>query len=141
MRLSITIEVNCGSGLLLTVKKNLFATRESILEIVQTALRGDTDIANIIGSISQHIACLPELGGGIVPDLDLEVYVHLPIRILNIKYAEHQTNVWRICTSEISRFLAIEVGHVWRFIEHMSFLLNVRGTISGRTSNPPPSRA
>lgn len=141
MRLSITIEVNCGSGLLLTVKKNLFATRESIMEIVQTALRGDTDIANIIGSISQHISCLPELRDVIVPDMDLEVYVNLPMRILSIRYAVHQTNAWRICTPEISRFLEIRGGDIWQFIEHMSFLLNVRGTVSGRTSNPPPSRA
>ena len=153
MRLNITIKVNCGSGLLLTVKKGLFATRESVMEIIQTALRGDTDIANIIGSIAQHMSYLPELGDVIVPDLDLEVYVNLSMQSLDIRYAAHQTYAWRICSPDIPRFLEIRGGDIWRFIEHMSYTLNADGAVripmsnrvayvsgSGR-NDPPPSRA
>jgi len=132
MRLKVNIEVNCGAGLLLTVKKRVTTPCESIMWITQTALRGDTDIANLIGSISQHMSHLPELNTNFQHDREIQVYVNLPMGVVSIKYRTLNEAGWHICTTEFPRFMDLEAGDIWRFIEYMSYRYNTAGTMTGR---------
>jgi len=123
MRINAIIELRFPDRARVTIHKEVYSSREQILEIVRTGLSGDQDYANIAGSMVEHLEGLASLSN-FTWESDVVVDIRFAVRLIGIKYRIQRTRPWRFTYLTLEEFIAIDPGRLMRTIQYESTTWN-----------------